>query len=157
MDGLKVESFIDLTKLRKSDICDGYLHYTRSKTRQSLCVKWEPIMQEVVERYAAEMARSEYLLPTLHDVPIYNKVYHNAQNRISYHLKKLSSALGLQKHLTLYVARHSWASIARDSSVLISVISEALGHDSEQTTQIYLQSIQTSEVDRANASILEML
>lgn len=150
-------SFIDLAKLRKSDIRDGYLHYTRSKTRQSLCVKWEPIMQEVVERYAAEMARSEYLLPILHDAPIYNKEYHNAQNRISYHLKKLSSTLDLQKHLTLYVARHSWASIARDSSVPISVISEALGHDSEQTTQIYLQSIQASEVDRANASILEML
>lgn len=36
----------------------------------------------------------------------------------------------------------------------LSVISEALGHDSEQTTRIYLQSISSPEVDKANASIL---
>lgn len=56
--------------------------------------------------------------------------------------------------MTLYVARHSWATIARDRQIPLSVISEALGHDSEQTTRIYLQSISSPEVDKANASIL---
>lgn len=36
----------------------------------------------------------------------------------------------------------------------LSVISEALGHNSETTTQIYLRSIQTSEIDDANAKVL---
>jgi len=38
----------------------------------------------------------------------------------------------------LYIARHSWATIARGKDVPLSVISEGLGHDSETTTQIYL-------------------
>ncbi len=64
---------------------------------------------------------------------------------------------GIQGNLTFYTARHSWATIAHDNHAPISVISEALGHDSERTTQIYLRSIQTAEVDKTNANILAML
>ena len=82
------------------------------------------------------------------------RLYHNAEARISYHLRKLGVKIGIKGKLTLYVARHSWATAARDNNVSISVISEALGHHSEATTQIYLRTIQTSEVDDANAKIL---
>lgn len=151
-------SFVDLAKLRKTDIRGGYLYYTRSKTRQSFCVKWEPIMQEITDKYKPQVESSEYLLPILSDENVSNNnVYRNAQMRIGYNLKGIAKTLGLKENLTLYVARHSWATIARDSNVPVSVISEALGHDSELTTQIYLQSIQTSEVDKANASILGQL
>ena len=57
----------------------------------------------------------------------------------------------------LYIARHSWATIARGKDVPLAVISEALGHNSETTTQIYLDSIKSSEVDKANSMILEGL
>ena len=151
-------SFVDLAKLRKTDIRGGYLYYTRSKTRQSLCVKWEPIMQEITDKYKPQVESSEYLFPILSDDSTFNNnAYRNAQMRIGYNLKAIAKTLGLKENLTLYVARHSWATIARDSNVPVSVISEALGHDSELTTQIYLQSIQTSEIDKANASILGQL
>ena len=42
-------------------------------------------------------------------------------------------------------------------NVPISVISEGMGHDSENTTQIYLASLDTSVVDRANKKILDLL
>lgn len=58
---------------------------------------------------------------------------------------------------TLYKGRHSWATIARGKDVPLSVISEGLGHDSEITTQIYLDSIRSSEVDKANRRILKDL
>ena len=48
---------------------------------------------------------------------------------------------GLTTPLTMYVARHSWASIAKTKNISIGIISEAMGHDSETTTQIYLSSI----------------
>lgn len=57
----------------------------------------------------------------------------------------------------LYKARHAWASIARNLNVALSVISEAMGHDSENTTRIYLASLDTSTVDRANQLILQSL
>ena len=85
------------------------------------------------------------------------RLYRNAEARISYHLRKLGTKIGIKGKLTLYVARHSWATAARDNHISISVISEALGHHSEATTQIYLSSIKSSEVDDANAKILSVL
>lgn len=162
-------SFIDLAHLRKSDLKDGYLHYTRSKTGQRLTIRWEKDMQEMLEKYQAQTASSPYIFPFLvdagnksHDKTIDKKqeevrLYHNAESRISYHLRKLGAKIGIKGKLTLYVARHSWATAARDNNISISVISEALGHHSETTTQIYLRSIKSSEVDDANAKILAVL
>ena len=162
-------SFIDLAHLRKSDLKDGYLHYTRSKTGQRLTIRWEDEMQELLEKYQAQTASSPYLFPFLiddenkkHDKTIDKKqeevrLYHNAESRISYHLRKLGAKIGIKGKLTLYVARHSWATAARDNDISMSVISEALGHHSETTTQIYLRSIKSSEVDDANAKILAAL
>ena len=56
--------------------------------------------------------------------------------------------------LTLYVARHSWATAARSKGVPLSVISEGMGHRSEATTRIYLASLDTAAVDNANAMII---
>ena len=83
--------------------------------------------------------------------------YHNAEARISYHLRKLGAKIGIKGKLTLYVARHSWATAARYNHISISVISEALGHHTVTTKQIYLRSIKSSEVDDANARILAVL
>ena len=162
-------SFIDLAHLRKSDLKDDYLHYTRSKTGQRLTIRWEEEMQELMKKYQAQTYSSPYLFPFLVDygnksqdktidkIQEEVRLYHNAEARISYHLRKLGTKIGVKGKLTLYVARHSWATTARDKNIPISVISEALGHHSETTTQIYLNSIKSSEVDDANAKILAVL
>ena len=159
-------SFIDLAHLRKSDLKDGFISYTRSKTGQRISIRWEKDMQDIVDKYQAQTADSTYLFPfltsgtnskngTLQDKRQDElRLYHNAESRITYHLKKLGAKMGINGKLTLYVARHSWATTARDKNISISIISEALGHNSETTTQIYLHSIQSSEVDDANAEIL---
>lgn len=54
----------------------------------------------------------------------------------------------------MYVARHSWASIAKQKNIPIGVISDALGHNSEKTTLIYLSTLDTSAIDNANSQIL---
>lgn len=59
--------------------------------------------------------------------------------------------------LTMYVARHSWASIARNKKIPLPIISEGMGHDSESTTQIYLASLDSSKIDEANSIILKGL
>ena len=159
-------SFIDLAHLRKSDLKDGFVSYTRSKTGQRLSIRWEKEMQDIVDKYQAQTSSSPYFFPfltsgandkngTAQDKRLDElRQYHNAESRITYHLKKLGAKLNVKGKLTLYVARHSWATAARDNNIAVSVISEALGHNSEATTQIYLRSIQSSEVDAANAKIL---
>ena len=58
--------------------------------------------------------------------------------------------------LSMYVVRHSWASVARSANVPLAVISEGMGHDSERTTRIYLASLDNSAIDKANDMILRM-
>ena len=59
--------------------------------------------------------------------------------------------------LTMYCARHSWASIAKSKNIPLSVISEGMGHDSEETTRIYLASLDSYVIDQANSLILKGL
>ena len=159
-------SFIDLAHLRKSDLKEGYLQYTRRKTGQRISIRLEEKMQAIMDKYQNQTASSPYLFPflignkkTALDKAINQqqeelRLYHNAEARITYHLKKIGEKLDIKGKLTLYVARHSWATAARDKNIPISIISRALGHNSETTTEIYLNTIKNSEVDDANARIL---
>ena len=149
-------SFIDMAYLKKKDLSNGILSYRRRKTGQQLFIRWERCMQEIVAKYNNPL--SEYLLPIIKPMNGDERTqYQNAMYLINRKLKEIGMMVGVQLPLTMYVARHSWASVAKNKNVPISVISEGMGHDSEMTTQIYLASLDTAVVDRANAQILKDL
>lgn len=149
-------SFIDIAFLKKKDIQNGILSYRRHKTNQQLFIKWEKPMQEIVNKYNA--VDTPYLLPIIKDIgKNERRQYINAAHLINRKLKMIGELLNLNVTLTTYVARHAWASIARSKNISISVISEAMGHDSENTTKIYLASLDTSAVDNANNLIINSL
>ena len=148
-------SFIDMAYLKKSNLKNGILTYRRRKTGQELTIKWEKCMAEIITKYPKN--ETDYLLPIIRKQGNERKQYDNALHLVNYHLKDLSKILKLQRPLTMYVARHSWASAAKAKHIPLSVISEGMGHDSEATTQIYLASLETSVVDKANKMILELL
>ena len=154
-------SFIDMAYLRKSDLKSGVITYRRRKTGQQLSIKWEPCMQEITDKYKRNStyrsmsSDSQYLFPILKP-PFDNSrnQYRSALQQINKSLKMIAKLAKIDLPLTMYVARHSWASIARSKHIPLSVISEGLGHDSEATTQIYLASLDTAVIDRANSLIL---
>lgn len=149
-------SFIDMAFLKKRDLQGGILSYRRKKTDQQLFIKWEKPMQEIIDKY--DTVNSPYLLPIIKDNGIDKRTqYKNVAHLVNEKLKKIGEQLGLEIPLTSYVARHSWASIARSKNISISIISEAMGHDSENTTRIYLASLDTSSVDKANSIVLGVL
>lgn len=149
-------SFIDLAYLKKSDLANGIVTYRRRKTGQKLTVRWTKEMQVILDKYPVN--ETEYLLPIITSGSANPRnQYRNRHYAINRSLKNVAQKIGLQVPLTTYVARHSWASIARSKGISVSVISEGLGHDSEMTTQIYLTSLDTSAVDRANDIILSAL
>ena len=149
-------SFIDIAYLKKKDLSNGMLSYRRRKTGQQLFIRWERCMQEIVAKYDNPL--SEYLLPIIKPMNGDERTqYQNAMYLINRKLKKIGMMASVQLPLTTYVARHSWASVAKNKNVPISVISEGMGHDSEMTTQIYLASLDTAVVDKANSMILNLL
>lgn len=148
-------SFVDMAYLRKTDLQNGILTYRRRKTGQQLTIKWEKCMEEIIDKNPKN--ETDFLLPVIKKQGNERRQYDNALHLVNYHLKDLSAMLKLQRPLTMYVARHSWASAAKAKNIPLSVISEGMGHDSEATTQIYLASLETSVVDKANKKILGLL
>lgn len=149
-------SFVDMAYLTKQNLSDGYLCYTRSKTGQRLEMRWEPMMQRIVNENPTAND-SPYLLPIITNKNRSERSqYRYRQYAVNKELKILGKKLGLRK-LTMYVARHSWASIAKSMDVPIEVISRAMGHTSEQTTHIYLRSIENERIDEANHQIITRL
>ena len=148
-------SFIDIAFLRKCDLSNETLTYHRRKTGQLLTIHWENCMKKIVEKY--EDKNSKYLLPLLCSDEDNRKQYKNALWLVNYHLRTISKMLNIQNPITMYVARHSWASAAKLNKVPLSIISQGMGHDSELTTQIYLASLDTSVIDKANKMILNSL
>lgn len=149
-------SFVDIAYLKKKDLQNGILSYRRQKTNQQLFIKWEQPMQDIVNKYNTK--ESPYLLPIIKDAEKdVRRQYKNAEHLTNNKLKKIGELLGLTIPLTTYVARHGWASIAKSKHIPVSIISEAMGHDSEGTTRIYLASLDTSAVDKANGIILRSI
>lgn len=149
-------SFVDIAFLKKSDMNNGLITYSRRKTRQQISVRIEPEIKKLIDSFGNN--ETDYLLPIITEAGgDVERQYENAYFRINRNLQKVGKQLGLETKLTLYVARHAWASIAHSNNVALSTISKAMGHDSEKTTVIYLKSLDSSSVDKANSDIIRMM
>lgn len=149
-------SFIDAAFLKKSDVVDNVLFYRRHKTGQQLRIRMVPVIKDILERYSD--SQSPYLLPIITVSGKDGRIqYEAALRRINNGLRTIAKMLGMDTPLTTYVTRHAWASIAKAKNIPITVISDALGHDSIATTQIYLASIDATMIDKANEMIINDL
>lgn len=149
-------SFIDMAYLKKNDLKHGCLTYRRKKTGQLLVIEWTKQMQDILDKYKPNS--TQYLLPIItREDGNERRQYQNQMRKINRRLKDIATSIKLPVPLSLYYSRHSWATIARCKDIPISIISEGLGHNSEITTQIYLDSIKSYEVDKANRKILKDL
>jgi len=153
---LRGMSFIDMAFLKKTDLRNGHVTYRRRKTGQLLVIGWTKEMQLIHDKYPEN--KSDYLLPIIR-MPGANErsTYRNAGYNINHSLKQIAVLTGVTIPLTLYVARHSWTSAAKAKGIPLSIISEGMGHDNETTTQIYLASLDTTAVDKANELIIKSL
>lgn len=146
-------SFIDIAYLKKKNLSNGFVVYNRRKTGQQLVVKWEKQMEAIANKH---LDSNLFPIITKED-GTERKQYLNKMMLINRYLKKIAELAKIPIPLTMYVARHSWASIAQSKNVPMQAISLGMGHDNEETTRIYLASIQTNVIDNANNKILNLL
>lgn len=150
-------SFIDLSYLRKSNLKNGILTYRRRKTGQELKVGWEPCMQTIIDKWSDP--NSPYLFPILSEPFKTNlrEQYLRCLQETNTNLKKLGNLLNISVTLTTYTARHTWASIAKSKGIDINIISESMGHNNVNTTQIYLENIEQNVIDNANRKVISSI
>ena len=172
--------FVDASHLRRSDIHGGVIEYRRRKTGQPVCVRIEPCMRRIIDRYANPA--SPFLFPILgretgpknksankrtsnskKDSQAKTKVnadddyrrYRSALGSYNLALKRLARMAGIGGTLSSYVARHTWASIAYSHQISVNVIAQALGHASPNVTMTYIRDLDRETLFKANRKIIK--
>ncbi len=143
-------SFVDLAHLQTDNLSDGCITYIRRKTGQRFEIEITPQIRSLLDKY--HPGTGGYLLPLIRDAG-QPQAYESVLRRTNNQLKQLSRLLGLDRPLTTYVARHSWASIAYAMHIPVELISQGLGHENSKTTLIYLKSFDYSSLHEANRQI----
>lgn len=146
-------SFVDIICLQHTDIVEDVIYYRRRKTDQYLEIAVTAPLRKLIDKYNTDPT---YVLPFINESnqPTLYKKYQATYGNIYRNLRILQKKLHLNSPLTTYVARHSWATIAKEQGVSTTIISEGLGHSSEKTTQIYLKEFDRSVIDRVNERIV---
>jgi integrase len=151
-------AFVDLAYLKKSDIVGNNATYRRRKSGSFITTPINDEALRILKKYAHLVKDVEYAFPIITDPTKDARLQYEsalrAQNR---NLKKLARELNIEVNLTTYVARHSWASMAFHNNVSMRQISAALGHKTEEITQIYLSSLGVEELIKANEAIAQAL
>ncbi len=149
-------NFIDMAKLKYSNIQENQLVYNREKTKKLIITPLQERAKQIIEKY--NDGKSAFVFPILSnfhksEVQIANRL-HKILAKLNKHLKEIGYKLNLPITLTTYVARHSFATVLKRAGVSTSIISESLGHSSEKITQVYLDSFDKEQMNTAMQALL---
>jgi site-specific recombinase XerD len=147
-------AFVDIAYLKVKDIYKGRINYSRQKTTQQYNIALVEPTLTIINTYSDLKKTEDFVFPILdpnhHNI---HDLYLSQMRNQNRRLKEIQKKLDISLPLTSYVSRHSWATIAKRAGIPTAVISEGLGHTTEKTTQIYLDSFENSVLDEANKII----
>lgn len=155
----------DILRLKYKDIYEGEIHYQRTKTiltnRGSnsplIAITLLPQINRIIKTWGNPISSpTTYIFPVLTNElsakEVKQKVAQFTKN-INKYINRIAKEVGIQKHVTTYVARHSFATVLKRSGASTESISENLGHKTINTTKSYLGSFE-AETRRKNAQAL---
>ena len=144
-------NFNDLAKLKyRINVRGNEINDTRSKNRRKYDYQLHSKALAIVEWFKTCKLQSdaEYVFPILmqlHDTPKKTDArIDSALKDLNEDLKAMAKEIKLEKDLTSYVARHSFATNLRQKNVDMSIIQEAMGHETQLQTMTYLDEIDDS-------------
>ena len=155
----------DLAVMTADNIVNGRLEYRRAKTGKHYSIKLEPEALALLEKYKG----TKHLLACFDrckNAKAYMGTLDNALARIGLpetdkagNVVKarngLQKMIPLDKKLSWYWARYSWATYAADLDIPKDTISEALGHShGAKVTGIYIK-YNRDKVDAANRKVID--
>lgn len=170
-------NLVDLVNLKPKDLINGRVEYKRAKTGKLYSIKVEPEAMEIIDKYKGV----NYLI----DIGDRYRNYHDYTKKINDNLKRIGDAPTVETlpvnaiagkiytsrdsvskkifhpffpDISLYWARHTWATIAANElDVPIDTISAALGHSyGSRITNVYIRPDE-KKVDLANRRVIDLV
>ncbi|MBJ7879609.1 tyrosine-type recombinase/integrase [Gelidibacter salicanalis] len=146
-------NFADMMKLEWKDTDFDNIYYTRSKTKGDFKIKIVLPVQEILSYYKQLSTGTNYVFPillknSLTPSQLENRK-HKTLQRYNKELKEIAEICEINKPLSSYVARHSFANCLKQKGVATDIISESMGHQNLAVTQAYLKEFDNSVLDDA--------
>jgi len=143
----------DLALLKFENLQENQISFYRAKTKNAyranpklITIALLPQANTIIERLSSKSkAPNNYIFDIINDTDDGNTQRRNIQQTtklINKYMKQIGEALEIDKPLTTYAARHSFATVLKRSGASIEFISESLGHKNVQTTENYLDSFE---------------
>jgi integrase len=151
-------NYMDLSLLKWSNISGDKIQYIRSKTKGVFSFKLLPPAIEILDYYKTTFKGTNYVFPILlrenmTPTQIQNRK-HKKLKKINSDLKKIAEILGLDKSISFYTARHSYATNLKYLGVSVEKISQSMGHKNVAITMSYLKAFNDEDIDAENEKLL---
>jgi integrase/recombinase XerD len=149
-------NFTDMAYLKLTDIKDGRVQYRRRKTSKLYDIKLTGSLETILSYYTKNNTGTDFIFPIIkrEDLMLQDRDIMWARKCYNKRLKTIAEMCGIEKNLTSYVSRHSFATQAMLLEVPLNAISSMLGHSNLKTTEIYLKSLPTNILDNYNSMIM---
>jgi integrase len=131
-----------------ASITKGNIEYRRSKTGKLFTIAVPQEAESLINKYKGEnnfLSFSEN----------YND-HKNFTKTVNKYLKKLASKCEIDKALSTYYARHTWATLAAGLDIPKETISRALGHSRNSITDIYI-NFDRRKINEANQRVIKLI
>ena len=153
-------NFIDLMKLKWSNIQGKNIFYTRSKTNRQFVIKILEPVNKVLTYYRRIQTNSQYVFPiivneNMSPIQLENRKLKTLK-KFNRDLKELAKIAGVESNVTSYVIRHSYATNMKFLGVSSDIISQSMGHSNVEITQSYLKEFENDILDNENEKLLEL-
>jgi integrase/recombinase XerD len=143
----------DIALLKFKNIEGDFIKFNRAKTldtnrngRRAISIHVSYDIKSIILRWRNNDPDPEgFIFPILHSKPSpeeERKVVQQFIKTLNKYLNLVAGEVGINKHITSYFARHSFATVLKRGGASIEIISEALGHSNHKTTLSYLDSFE---------------
>lgn len=154
-NGMNVKDFC---LLKWKNIEGKTLNYNRAKTQRSkrdskeIQVSLKPETWDIIKKWGQpSLLKDAYIFPHLQNGMSIEKeiaTYKQLTKTINKYMKRIANEIGLNKEVTTYFARHSFATVLKRSGAKTEMISELLGHSSVNVTESYLDSFEKEQIQK---------
>jgi integrase len=151
-------SFVDIAFLTIKSINQNRIEYKRQKTGKLHSIPVSEPLKEILKKYIKNKSENDFIFGVVKsDNPKKQLIeIRDELRRYNKSLKEIGTQCGIESSISSYVARHSYATNAKKLGVPTAIISEALGHATENTTQVYLDSFENDMVDKYHDLVIDL-
>jgi integrase/recombinase XerD len=162
-NGINVKDFC---LLKWGDIDGDMLTYNRAKTQRTkkgskpILVALKEETLEIIKKWGKpSISKDDYIFPHLELEMTAEKqraTYQQLTKTINKYMKKICEDLKINKNVTSYYARHSYATVMKRSGAPIALISDGLGHSSIPITEKYLDGFESEQIQEQTQALTEV-